>query len=80
MHICDIYLGYCYFVGVYAAEVKKTLKFDIAFNSLSASDDFCHLLIIFATVWFVCVHALYPSHQFFSHVVMISCLPELNQY
>ena len=29
---------------------------------------------------FVCVDALHPSQQFFSHVRTISCLPGLNQY
>ena len=28
----------------------------------------------------VCVDALHPSQQLFSHVGMISCLPGLNQY
>ena len=30
--------------------------------------------------WFVCVDALRPSQQFFSHVVTFSCLHGLNQY
>ena len=28
--------------------------------------------------YFVCVDALHPSHQFFSHVGIFSCLPGLN--
>ena len=31
-------------------------------------------------VLFVCVGALMPTQQFFSHVGMIFCLPGLNQY
>ena len=30
--------------------------------------------------FFVCVDALHPSQQFFSHVGTISYLPGLNQY
>ena len=29
---------------------------------------------------FVCVDALHPSQQFFSHVGMIPCLPGFNKY
>ena len=31
-------------------------------------------------VCFVCVDALRPSQQFFSHVGMFYCIPGLNQY
>ena len=45
-----------------------------------------HLIEVAATAGltvleiFVCVDALHPNQQSFSHVGMISCLPGLNQY
>ena len=30
--------------------------------------------------YFICFDALHPSQQFFSHVMMNSCIPGLNQY
>ena len=40
-----------------------------------------HVFILLSEIHLlVCVDALCPSQQFFSHVSMISCLPGLNQY